>query len=184
MAEATRWWAAAFAGCVIGLAAVGGSVVVALREDSSPVASAGWQRLPDSPLGPRSEVVGVWTGEEVLFVGGTTYACSPAADCGGPIGPYFADGAALDPDTGEWRTIAQAPIAFAFAVTAVVYSGSMKPSTVKRAAPSPGCTESMAWPPTMSSTGEEHPPSSVLDQICHVCPKAISGRMSTPSQRP
>lgn len=120
MAEATRWWAAAVAGCVIGLAAVAGSVLVALREENSPDAPAGWQRLPDSPLGPRSEVVGAWAGEEVLFVGGSTYTCPPAADCGGPIGPYFADGAALDPNTGEWRTIAPTPVAFGQASTAVI----------------------------------------------------------------
>lgn len=52
----------------------------------------------------------MWTGEEVLFVGGSRFACPPNADCVAPDEPPFAEGAALDPGTGEWRRIAPAPV--------------------------------------------------------------------------
>jgi hypothetical protein len=63
--------------------------------------------------------VGVWTGEEVLVVGGDTFLCPPAADCS-PQDPPFSDGAAFDPATGTWRPIAAAPVAFSWASTAVI----------------------------------------------------------------
>ena len=56
---------------------------------TGPVASASgeWEALPDPPLSPRSQVVGVWTGSEVLFVGGNTWLCPPGADCVAPTDP-------------------------------------------------------------------------------------------------
>jgi hypothetical protein len=54
--------------------------------------------------------VGVWTGREVLLIGGRNGdLCPPNALClrdGTPL----VDGAALDPRTGTWRRIADAPV--------------------------------------------------------------------------
>lgn len=79
-----------------------------------------WQEIRDSPLSPRSAAVGVWTGREVLLIGGRDgELCPPNALClrdGTPL----ADGAALDPRTGQWRRIADAPVPLGGAAAAVV----------------------------------------------------------------
>jgi len=71
-----------------------------------------WTEIAASPLEARHDSVGVWTGKEVLVVGGTTDVdpCSPGTDCE-PLGSpsYRADGAAYDPATDTWRRIADAP---------------------------------------------------------------------------
>lgn len=79
-----------------------------------------WAPLPAPPLSPRSNVVGVWTGSEVLFVGGDEYLCPPGADCDRDPDPPLSDGAILDVDTTTWRSIAPSPIPFAYAATAVL----------------------------------------------------------------
>lgn len=79
-----------------------------------------WERVPDSPLSPRSDAVAVWTGDEVLVVGGDDRPCPPNADCAVPDSPPLGDGAAYDPMTREWRRIANPPIPFSWADTAVV----------------------------------------------------------------
>jgi len=60
-----------------------------------------WRRIPDGPLAPRSNHIMVWTGREVLVWGGVS---TDAGDL------YLADGAALDPATGEWQPLPSAPI--------------------------------------------------------------------------
>lgn len=57
-----------------------------------------WRSLAGSPLGARSGVAAVWTGEEVLLWGGR--------DVAGPR----ADGAAYDPRTDRWRPLPPAPL--------------------------------------------------------------------------
>jgi len=69
-----------------------------------------WRQVADPPLAARSGAVIGWTGEEILVVGGSTYRCPPTASCVGPAEPPFRDGAAFDPDSGEWRTITDAPV--------------------------------------------------------------------------
>jgi hypothetical protein len=62
---------------VLALAACG-------RDDDPPPATATvsgeWERVADPPLSPRSNAVTVWTGHEVLAIGGWTYRCPPGAD--------------------------------------------------------------------------------------------------------
>ena len=66
---------------------------------------AGWTQTADFPLAPRDLPVTVWTGEELLVLGGYTGPpCPPTADCA--PGEWAPDGAALDPVTGEWRVLA------------------------------------------------------------------------------
>lgn len=77
---------------------------------SAPPSPAGWRTLPAPPLAPRSDALAVWTGAEVLVLGGEPQPhCPPNADCALPEGAALGDGAAFDPVTGRWRTIAEAP---------------------------------------------------------------------------
>lgn len=65
----------------------------------------GWQHLPDPPLSPRHDTLGVNIDGVVLALGG-----SDATTSGGPYRPpELRDGAALDLSTRTWRPIATAP---------------------------------------------------------------------------
>lgn len=57
-----------------------------------------WERLPVSPLPGRQETVGVWTGTELVIVGGRN------AD-----GKVLADAAAYNPATRAWRRLPAMP---------------------------------------------------------------------------
>ncbi len=59
-----------------------------------------WRDLPASPIAGRSGHTAVWTGSEMLIWGGQI-------DAGCATGT--SDGAAYDPTTDQWRTIAVAP---------------------------------------------------------------------------
>lgn len=73
-------------------------------------AQTGWERLDDLPLSKRTGPVTVWTGREVIAFGGDPGTpCPPNADCV-QTNPMARDGAALDPDTGHWRSLSSAPI--------------------------------------------------------------------------
>lgn len=82
--------------------------------------SGGWERLAGSPLTARTSAVGVWTGHEVLFVGGTTFTCAPNASCAAPDGPPLSDGAAVDLDANTWRRVSPAPVPVLDASAAVI----------------------------------------------------------------
>ncbi|OAI39163.1 hypothetical protein AYO38_08040 [bacterium SCGC AG-212-C10] len=106
------------AGAAMAVAVVAATMLLSAGTDAR--ASGEWEQLSPPPLAPRSRVVSVWTGKELLMVGGDTYTCPPNADCLGPGGPAFKDGAALDPDRETWRLIAPAPVGMRWASTAVV----------------------------------------------------------------
>src|SRR5687767_2721084 len=80
-----------------------------------------WEQLADWPLSPRNSVTAIWSGREVLAIGGSTFSCPPAASCVvRDDEPRFQDGAALDPATGRWRAIADAPVPVLSASSAVI----------------------------------------------------------------
>ena len=90
---------------VLVAAATVAAVLVAGRNDESPrrvevvpalpgAPTGEWELLPDSPLDDREDAVAVWTGEEVIVWGGRRDLLA------------LTDGAAYDPSTGEWRSIA------------------------------------------------------------------------------
>jgi hypothetical protein len=95
-----RLLVAVLVACVV----VGATLVVisvAARHDNSPSASStatpepfAWETLPRSPLGSRDSVNPVWTGSEVLVWGGYR---------GGLL---LQDGAAYNPATRTWRSLA------------------------------------------------------------------------------
>ena len=70
--------------------------------------AAEWVQLGQSPLSPRNEAVGVWTGSEVLVLGGTETPMCPVCDYA-EAPPYLRDGAAYAPETDTWRPIADLP---------------------------------------------------------------------------
>jgi hypothetical protein len=59
--------------------------------------------LPKSPLSPRAHAFSIWTGTEMLVVGGTARPCPPMADCLLP--PALPDAAAYNPKSNTWRNI-------------------------------------------------------------------------------
>lgn len=67
-------------------------------------AAGEWRTLPSAPIAPRAGGLAVWTGTELVVYGGHTQA----DDVDGF--DYLADGAAYDPDTDEWRQIADSPL--------------------------------------------------------------------------
>jgi hypothetical protein len=67
-----------------------------------------WTVMPRAPIAGRSGARAVWTGREVLFWGGRSFAGDPA---GQPGETLFADGAAYEPGTRKWRVLPAAPIA-------------------------------------------------------------------------
>ncbi|MFD0599823.1 hypothetical protein ACFQZ4_52070 [Catellatospora coxensis] len=79
----------------------------------------GWRELPGSPLSPRALALGLWTGQEALLVGGIDEPCPPGADCAGDPSPLLA-AAAVNPDTGRWRVLAEPPVALRWMQGAVV----------------------------------------------------------------
>jgi hypothetical protein len=92
------------------------------RQDPAPLAlqeqveqgaaprTADWRALAPSPLNPRHGSVGVWTGQEMLVVGGSFgQPCPPTADCAVVSGTDLVDGAAYEPTTDTWRMLADAP---------------------------------------------------------------------------
>lgn len=109
-----------------------GVVLAVLRDDGAPTitaaggdggagAAGAWVRLPDPPLRPRTDASVAWTGREVIVVGGWDFLCPPGADCAPSVPPTrFDDGAAYDPATRTWRSIADAPTPLLRADTAVV----------------------------------------------------------------
>ena len=102
-------------------AAVALAVACARGAAGAPLPAGGWQAVPDGPLSARESALGLWTGSEVLVLGGSdSDPCPPNASCVATSDPPRADGAAYDPQRRSWRRIATAPAGFEFATGAVV----------------------------------------------------------------
>jgi hypothetical protein len=90
--------------------AVGGSLLGTGQVSIGPSNSHGeWRELPAAPLSPRAHAESVWTGSEVIVLGGETDPCPPNADCVAPS-EQLRDGAAYNPRTDSWREIPPAPV--------------------------------------------------------------------------
>jgi hypothetical protein len=112
---------------LVALAAASAALFLAAcgADESSPPdrgrGSAAWQEVPAGPLSPREGALGLWTGREVLLIGGSdARPCPPNAECVVPDVPPLADGAAFDPRTREWHRIAEASLPFEWAQGLVV----------------------------------------------------------------
>lgn len=87
----------------------------------SPNLVEGWQRLPASPLAPRSLAHAFWVGGRVLVIGGSDAPpCPPGADCTASKIPPLRDGAAFEPISGNWTRMADAPVPLGWLAGAVV----------------------------------------------------------------
>ena len=62
-----------------------------------------WRLLPPAPIAPRTSMTSIWTGREFIVWGGYDH------DTGNEF-HVTADGAAYDPATNRWRTIAPSPL--------------------------------------------------------------------------
>jgi len=91
--------------------ALGATMAGSDRLSGGPSHTTGdWRELPAAPLSPRANAQAVWTGAELLVVGGEERPCPPGADCAvGDDG--LRDAAAYDPQTDTWRRVADAPVA-------------------------------------------------------------------------
>ncbi len=66
-----------------------------------------WESLPPAPLTARADHVAVWTGREIVVWGGLVRDKANRAE----VLTEHNDGAAYDPETRAWRTIARSPLA-------------------------------------------------------------------------
>ncbi|MGH3508350.1 MAG: hypothetical protein ACRDO2_14220 [Nocardioidaceae bacterium] len=118
-----RWLGVGATAASVAVVAVGATIVTGTGTgDDEPgltesQADTGWTRIADSPLSPRSGEVAVWTGSEMLVIGGTDQPpCPPLAECTGPTAAQrLSDGAAYNPQTDTWRRIAEAPQSVTYA---------------------------------------------------------------------
>lgn len=104
-----RWLAPVVAAMTLALLAATGIIVLGGREaDEARVVAAenpeidaggAWEMFDDGPLATRAEPQAVWTGDEMIVVGGLAVEQYAA----------FADGAAYDPASRRWRRIADRP---------------------------------------------------------------------------
>lgn len=109
-------------GAVLVVLAVASVVLAVTRNDATDAERTGgdrthtaptgtWEQVADAPLTPRANALVVWTGDEVLVIGGdTTPPCPPSAGCTDTGGTPPQDGAAYDPVADTWRPIADAPV--------------------------------------------------------------------------
>jgi hypothetical protein len=80
----------------------------------------GWEQLPPAPLSGRVDAVVAAVGDTIIVAGGWSFLCPFDADCALPGTPPYADGAAYDLNTREWRKIADAPLGLHWMTTVVV----------------------------------------------------------------
>lgn len=94
--------------------------------EPAPAVGGTWHELAPMPIRPRWMPLTVWTGEEVLVVGGgIDPPCPPNADCAGPPDEMARDGAAYDPARDTWRRIAGAPVGIGYWYRTAFVAGEM-----------------------------------------------------------
>ena len=83
-----------------------------------------WTQVAASPLSPRESATAVWTGREVLVLGGDISPCPPNADCVAPTEPPPRhQAAAYDPASDSWRLLADPPVSLGFVQQPAVAGG-------------------------------------------------------------
>lgn len=117
-----------------------------------------WRTIAGSPLASRTRHMAVWTGDEMVVWGGSTRTSG--------VGDLL-DGAAYDPATDTWRTIADAPagseqISAATAEVAgrVVFAGGGSPS-------GDGAAPLLVYDPVTDAWTSHRPPGSVESLVAH-----------------
>jgi len=125
-------WRGGLRAVVLAAAACGGSAdpdgaapdAAAGAPAESPASGAedagGWEKLPAPPLSGRTGAVVASLGTSIVVTGGWNYLCPPDADCVLPDEPPHVDGAAYHLDSGQWTSIADAPIGLLWVAAAAV----------------------------------------------------------------
>ena len=75
--------------------------------------SDSWRRLPAAPLAARGYASAIWTGSEVIVIGGQDDSSQT----------YFVDAAAYDPSTNSWRSLPPFLKSHGFDAIAAVWAG-------------------------------------------------------------
>lgn len=100
------------AAAIVGAIGISGFLLTEIDERGSRVApaqkgrgesGATWEGIPAAPIEARAGNLAVWTGVEMIVWGGADDAENPAG---------FLDGAAFDPASGDWRSIADGPLSY------------------------------------------------------------------------
>lgn len=99
------------------LLAVGGCGRVGGDQQSVAAPVGTWRSLPAPPLPARADSLGIFTGREVVFLGGDRHPCAPWVSCDAAVenlaGPGHVgmtrDAVAYDLRTGRWRRLARVP---------------------------------------------------------------------------
>ena len=81
-----------------------------------------WVATAPSPLSPRNNSQGVWTGSEVVVFGGTTQPDCPACDYYG-YGDTLHDGAIYSPIDDTWRAMSPLPDEASYVGQSVAFQG-------------------------------------------------------------
>jgi hypothetical protein len=103
---------------VLGLVSLG---ACAERAPEPRAGDRGWTEVAEPPLSARYAAHAFWLDGRVVVMGGTdARPCPPGADCVLPEEPPLRDGAAMDPATGRWQPIGDAPVPLGWATSAVV----------------------------------------------------------------
>ncbi len=79
------------------------------------LAAGHWSEIPAAPMGARNGASVVWTGKELIVWGGNARYPASESDLFG----LKADGAAYDPTTRSWRSLAKSPLSPRFGAPAV-----------------------------------------------------------------
>lgn len=153
----------AMTGAAILALVLGGTAIArTLRsaDDVRPAQTVGeWRELPTPPLSPRRSAFAAWTGTEAIFVGGTSDPpCEGFGPC--PESAGLRDGAAYDPTSETWRTIASAPTGLSAGTSYVVWGGSVfvhpetnPPQILEYNPKADTWTQLTSTPPSVETTG-------------------------------
>lgn len=116
------------AGPIAGLVALGGcapettpaTTPSGTAEPLVAAAPAAWTQVAPGPLQPRLDPIVAWAGDRFLVAGGWDLSpCPPNADCGLPPDSLLTDAATYDPGTQTWTSVADPPVPFLWAQTAL-----------------------------------------------------------------
>lgn len=125
-----RLGAMTLAASVLVIALGGATLALLARGDEAPtqlvagpsenVATDTWVPMPNGPLSPRDRALAFTVGNEVLIFSGSDRPGCYDAGCPPRRVPTLVDGAAYDPATQTWRSIADAPTPMYSASGAVI----------------------------------------------------------------
>lgn len=117
----TARWGAALVVTLAAATALFGCAPTTLPVELAGPSAPTWVPIADSPLSDRHQATVVWVEDRFVVTGGDDGpACPPNADCVFPSGTWMQDGAAYDPVSDTWTTIADVPMPLVLPSTAAI----------------------------------------------------------------